>query len=380
MAALTNEALDALVASELRRAVPPPVASLAQQLAQRAAGHAAAVLFYGSALSGMARGAEALGSDVSRAQGPRTDPSRPKTPLAASLEGVLDLYVLLDRVGAWPGSRIAAFANRVLPPNVGYFQSEVGGRVLRAKYAVMSMRQFQRGMSPRALDTTLWARFSQPCVCTWVRSDTDFEAVGAAVRDAVVTAARWAAELGPERTSAVNFWRALFARTYAAELRVEQTGRPSDIVGRDPSRYERALPLAWRAAGIAFDVFGDEASPGKSSANRVLRDEAPAHPASAAKFPAGYAGPVVLLTPHVNREARRAAARQWERRRRLGKPLNLIRLLKAALTFEGALDYVAWKVERHSGVRLTFSPWQRRFPLLAAPGIYRRLRKRGVLR
>jgi hypothetical protein len=67
-------------------------------------------------------------------------------------------------------------------------------------------------------------------------------------------------------------------------------------------------------------------------------------------------------------------------RRQLGKPLNLLRLIKAAFTFDGAIDYVVWKVERHSGVRLEIQPWQRRHPLLAAPRLYYQLRKRRVMR
>jgi hypothetical protein len=67
-------------------------------------------------------------------------------------------------------------------------------------------------------------------------------------------------------------------------------------------------------------------------------------------------------------------------RRRLGKPLNIARLLKAAFTFDGAMDYALWKVERHSGVRPEATAWQRRHPLLAAPGLYRRLRKLNLLR
>jgi len=58
----------------------------------------------------------------------------------------------------------------------------------------------------------------------------------------------------------------------------------------------------------------------------------------------------------------------------------VLRLLKAALTFDRGMDYVVWKVERHSGVRLEVAPWERRFPLLAAPGLYCRLRRRGLLR
>jgi hypothetical protein len=44
------------------------------------------------------------------------------------------------------------------------------------------------------------------------------------------------------------------------------------------------------------------------------------------------------------------------------------------------MDYVAWKIERHRGVRIEVKPWQRRFPLLAAPGLYWKLRRRGILR
>ena len=312
--------LHALIDAELRRPASRAVVALAERFARRAAPHAAAVLFYGSALH------------------------------SEALDGVLDFYVLLDQVSAWPGSRLAAAANRLLPPNVGYFEGQLGegasgGERLRAKYALMSLKQFSRGMSPAGLDTTLWARFSQPSVCVWARSDSDRDAVVRAVCDAVVTAARWAAELGPASGRALDFWRALFARTYEAELRVERTGRGDSIVDRDAARYSTLLPAAWRIGGIEYE----------STAEGVL-------------------------TPALSEDARRAASRRWARRRMLGKPLNFLRLLKAAFTFDGAMDYVAWKIERHSGVRIEVAPWQRRFPLLAAPGLYWKLRRRGVLR
>ena len=56
------------------------------------------------------------------------------------------------------------------------------------------------------------------------------------------------------------------------------------------------------------------------------------------------------------------------------------RLLKAACTFDNAIEYVAWKVERHSGYRIEPTPFQRRHPLLAAPRLYWRLRRLGVFR
>jgi hypothetical protein len=307
-------AIHALIEREWARPVAAPVARLAAELAARAGNGAAGVLFYGSALRD------------------------------AALDGVLDFYVLVDRAADWPGSPAAALANRVLPPRVGYVEASIDGRTLRAKYAVMTQAQFARAMAPERIDTTLWARFSQPCACVLARSPDDRAAMRAAVAQATVTAAHWAAVLGPERGDALAFWRALFARTYAAELRVERTSRGADLVASDAARYTELLPAAWRAGGVAFESAGGVFAPGLDAA------------------------------------ARRAGLRRWELRQRLGRPLNLLRLLKAATTFDNAIDYVAWKVERHSGYRIEPSSFQRRHPLLAAPLLYARLRRRGVLR
>lgn len=304
-----------LIEAELAQPAPAAVTQLAAQLAARASGGTAAVLFYGSNLRD------------------------------ASLDGVLDFYILLDDVRTWPGPRLAAFANRLLPPNVGYFEGPIEGATLRVKYAVMSVEQFRAGTSRETLDTTLWARFSQPCTCVWARSRADRAVVGTLVQQAVVTAAQWAAELGPERGEALAYWRALFAHTYGAELRVEKTTRSDDIVGRNAERYAALLPEAWLLANLRFEA----------------RDDGKLHPQLAV-------------------DERLDATRRWARRQQLGKWLNALRLLKAAYTFDGALEYLAWKVERHSGYRLVFAAWERRFPLLAAPGIYWRLRREGVLR
>src|SRR5690606_38744801 len=109
---------------------------------------------------------------------------------------------------------LAAAANRLLPPNVGYAEDEIDGERLRAKYAVMTLAQFRRGMSARSLDTTLWTRFSQPCACVYARSEQDRGAVLAAVCAAAMTAAQWAAALGPARAEPDAYWSALYAQTY----------------------------------------------------------------------------------------------------------------------------------------------------------------------
>ncbi|WPB58951.1 hypothetical protein [Xylophilus sp. GOD-11R] len=310
--------LRALIDAELKREAPPAVAALARRLAARARGGAAAVLYYGSSL--------------------RT----------GDLDGVLDFYILVDRVSDWPASRFAAAANRVLPPNVGYLDQSAqaaGQNGLRAKYAVMSVAQFRRAMSVERIDTTLWARFSQPCQCVHARDARSFEAMRDAVCDAVVAASQWAARLGPASADGATFWRRLYQRTYAAEVRVERAGRANDLLAGEETRYCRLLPLAWQAGGIAFVPQPDG-----------------------------------RLEPKLSASERAHAEAAWQRRQRLGRPLNLARLLKAALTFDNATDYVAWKVERHSGYRIEPTEFQRRHPLLAAPAIYWRLRRRGVLR
>ncbi|HTQ37003.1 MAG TPA: hypothetical protein VMH77_08195, partial [Steroidobacteraceae bacterium] len=95
-----------LLAAELEQPAPEPARALAQQLARRGGRATAAVLYYGSALR------------------------------AGDLDGILDFYVLLDDVRAWPGSRLARCANRALPPNVGYLEYQHGAQRLRAKFAV----------------------------------------------------------------------------------------------------------------------------------------------------------------------------------------------------------------------------------------------------
>jgi hypothetical protein len=308
-------ALRELLAAELDEAAPPAAQALAAELARRGGKATIAVLYYGSALR------------------------------AGDLSGVLDFYVLLDDVRAWPGSWFARLGNRVLPPNVGYVEFTHAGQSIRAKYAVMSHAQFAARVSTDSLDTTIWARFCQPALLVWSRSRQDRADVVNLIGAATRCAAHWAAGLGPAAASAGEFWRALFARTYSAELRVEKSGRAQDIVGKHAARYAAMLPLAWTEDGLRFARDADG-----------------------------------CLAPELTAADRAHATRQWARRARWGRPLNILRLLKAAFTFEGATDYAVWKVERHSGVRIEVAPWQRRFPLLAAPGLYWKLRRRGVLK
>ena len=312
---MTINALPDLLATELAQPAAPGAQALAAELARRGGAATSAVLYYGSALR------------------------------AGELDGILDFYVLLDDVGAWPASILARLANRLLPPNVGYLEFPHQGQTLRAKYALMSTAQFARRLTANSLDTTIWARFCQPALLVWSRSAADRDAAVDLVSRAVDCAAGWAARLGPATGQAEEFWRALFARTYAAELRVEKAARALDIVGQAPARYAALLPLAWDRCGVQYTTGAED-----------------------------------LLVPQISPAQRAHGARSWVWRARLGRPLNILRLLKAACTFAGAMDYAVWKVARHSGVHVEVAPWQRRFPLLAAPGLYFKLRRLGLFK
>ena len=250
------------------------------------------------------------------------------------LGGVLDFYVLTHA----PPSGLRGLATRLLWPDVGYYEIEHEGVTLRAKVASMPLAQFARAAGGCGADTTIWTRFVQPSVLLWSDTKETAQAVTGAVARAARTAARFAAGLGPRQGAAADYWTALFKQTYAAEFRVERGGREESILAFDPDRYDALLRAAWRDDGL-------------------LQTGEP-------------------LAPALSAAARRRIDAAWRLRKTLGKPLNVARLIKAAFTFEGAARYGAWKIERHTGMAVPLTPWRERHPILAAPGVLWRLRRR----
>ena len=239
-----------------------------------------------------------------------------------SLDGVLDFYLLL------PGTQESA-----IWPRVSYHERLHDGMTLRAKVATMRLETFAKAASGELTDTTIWARFVQPSALIWAADEAARAGVIAAIASAATTAARLAAALGPASGTAEEYWRALFRATYSAEFRVEKAGRENDILSVNADHFAGLLPLALDAAGI---------DPGREG---------------------------TTLTPHLAPAERARVLAWWKRRRRLGKPLNLLRLVKASTTFEGAARYAAWKIERHTGMPVKLTPFRERYPLLAAPQV-----------
>jgi len=311
-----------LVADELARPVSASVTGLALAIRSRTGAGTAAVLFYGSCLR---KGSEA---------------------------GVLDFYVLVDAYRAANPGRALALANALLPPNVFYIEQPGAGGELRAKYAVVSIQDFQQGATGRWLRTGIWARFAQPVRAVYLRDDQARADVVAACVESVIALLERTLPLLPGdgeriRTSAAELWQTAFRETYAAELRPESPDGIRGLFLDQPARYARAAQLAARVL----------------EARGRLRVLAPGEPLEI-ELPAG------------ERLRRRWRARV---RRPFAKLAYVALLLKTAFTFGDWLPYALWKLERHSGARLVPSERQRRHPILfGLPLLVRALRERAL--
>lgn len=186
----------------------------------------------------------------------------------------------------------------------------------RAKYAVMTIDQFARCMRADVANPYFWARFAQPVAL--IKGDVG--RVVPALTGALKTLYGHGRGLGGEGADAFAL---AFAETYRTELRSERMGRAGEIV----------------------------------AANRAFYVEA-----------AGAMGDIAPLRAN------------WRPRRIGGKLLSLLRLGKAAFTFAGGADYLAWKIARHSGERIVLKPWQRRHPIVAGLLLLPRLLRSGAVR
>ena len=242
-------------------------------------------------------------------------------------DGLLDFYVLTDGNKAYHGAGFSAFFNKILPPNVYFEEITNDTGSVSAKVAVMTLSAFRRKMSPKSWDTTLWARFSQPARLVYCRDEESRADVIEVITSAYETAIWWAFRLSSNTQSATALWTDLFSKTYGAELRVESANRAEMIVAKAPELYQSL-----------YQAFVEDTS----------------------KYP-------IAEGEHDK------AHKQWARRRMIGKVQNLLRLIKAAVTFRGGIAYALSKVERHSGRAVELKPWERRFPWIAAPLVFCRL-------
>ena len=264
------------------------------------------------------------------------------------LDGLVDLYLLVDNYRAAYASRIQAFFNVLLPPNVYYLEREFEGQVVRTKYAVLSLADFQKGTSKRWFHSYLWGRFCQPTALLYARNDEVARLVQRGFARSVLTFMRRVLPRVNAHITARQMWHRGLELSYRAELRAERPEKRARLFDAAPDYYENVTRIAMNAVGFPAEIVN--ATDGISYRVRI---------------PAWV---------------RYLSRLTWGLRAMQGKLLSALRLLKAMATFEGGVDYILWKIERHSGVRVDIEPRLKRRPLLAIWVLTWRLYRRGGFR
>jgi hypothetical protein len=307
------------IARNSRQTASPEVNALIDEILERHGEAAQAILFYGSCLRS--------GDD---------------------LDGLVDLYLLVDDYrGAYKRS-IQAALNVLLPPNVYYLEKNVEGHVVRTKYAVLSMADFQKGTSRRWFHSYLWGRFSQPTALLFARNDEIAQRVFKCFAQAVLTFVRRVLPNVPPEFTARQLWGRGLTLSYGAELRSENPEKRAHLFDEAEAYYEEVTGIAMEALSFPVHVCNSD-GPQQYSVN-------------------------------ITAGKRRVSRLLWKLRSMQGKLLSILRLLKATATFEGGVDYILWKIERHSGVTVHVEPRLKQRPLLAMWVLAWRLYRKGGFR
>jgi hypothetical protein len=228
--------------------------------------------------------------------------------------GVVDLYALVDGYRPAYRSSVLAALNRLLPPNVFYLEVEMDRRTVRCKYAVLALDDLVRLTSASTFEPYFWARFAQPCALAYAADDAAREAVVTALAGAVTTFVTLVAPLAGPGADARTLWTTGWRTTYRAEVRPERPGATEALYASAAARYERIT---------------------------------------------------ALVLPTLPAGAFERSTTLWPLRRLHAKTRFLLRILRNALIFEGGVEYVLWKIQRHSGIAIDPEWRQKRHRWLA---------------
>ncbi len=263
-------------------------------------------------------------------------------------EGLLDLYLLVDDYRtAYQGRALPALANRWLPPNVYYLETRTENPAppgtVRCKYAILSLEDFLRGCRDW-FHPYLWGRFTQPTALLYCRAPRIREFLDQIQAEATMHFLEAVLPALPVEFTLADLWCRGFSLSYASELRPERPEQGTELFSANREYYEKL-------AGLALPVsrFSHRLSHNDSGGYRAM-------------LPSGY---------------RRRARRAWKLRALQGKILSLLRLSKAAFTFNGGLDYICWKIERHSGLELSPPAGSRHTPITFSRALWRAWRAGG---
>lgn len=259
-----------------------------------------------------------------------------------TLEGqMLDFYLIVSDYDRAYDKKWLAKWNRRLPPNVFPFQ--YGD--LMAKVAVLSEQDFHDLNRQGASAVSVWARFAQPSRLVWAADVAARTMAARAISGAAPTLLNAALAFVEREVDVLDLWQSGFRMTYDAELRAERNDRPASVIEFDPERYKTFGRAALQHTPIANELRADKIHILPDAQGRIMQER-----------------------------------NRWPALRRRGKLLTVARLAKAAFTYAGGIDYLAWKINRHAGTKIEIKPWQRRWPLVAALLLVPKLLVKGAVR
>ncbi len=259
--------------------------------------------------------------------------------LRGKRDTMLDFYVLVDDYTTL-GSLWQGWMCRLIPPNVYHIQHGD----LRAKYALLTLDRFCHSMQ-HDFHSYFWARFAQPCEVLYARDTPSRTRLQSAFRTASGTFARHVVPSLPNEFTSRELWTHGLLQTYRCELRTEGSNRAESLYDFNPGWYDdvsRTLAgsMDYMSATSQHDVYCNQGS----------------------------------------KLARKSSSLRWCLRRVQGKLLSLLRLGKAAFTFNEPLQYLLWKVERHTGIYIEPSARQLKHPLIFAWPLLWKLHRQGAFR
>jgi hypothetical protein len=263
-------------------------------------------------------------------------------------DGVLDVYLICQDYSSAYNNGTLTGANWLLPPNVFYAEVTHEGQTLRGKITVISRRDFSRGCSRSWFQSYIWGRFAQPTHIVYSRDQELREEIEASLLQAVNTLLFRTLPALPAQGSLQQLWAGALRLSYSTELRTESKERATELAAVFAEFYVQVSRQQTDSLAFPFAVYDDNHEPHYRSS-----------------------------VPTKNRQMARIA---WPLRRLQGKLLSILRLVKALFTYDGGLDYIAWKLQRHSGQDVVIPPRVRRFPLVFMWSFFWKLYRQGFFK
>jgi hypothetical protein len=250
-----------------------------------------------------------------------------------------DFYVIFTDYDQLP-SLWQKVANQLLEPNV--YQLGLSKRNVQcsAKYATISLKHLEK-KTTTGFHPYLWARFSQPCSILYVKNEKVQNTLNILIGSSEKRMMREALGMSPKSFTSTQLWETALTLTYGAELRAESQDKITLIVNHHQDYFESKVTQHSDTLGLS------------GAGNNEWTFE-------------------------CSNKYRLKTKLRWKARRILGIFLSIARLLKATSTFNQPLEYLLWKIERHTGIKENATALQLKYPLIFSwPLIWKIFRRGG---